>query len=313
MNYLIKIKKILIIFLISIIFFNTGLKSQEVKIVAKINNEIITNIDVENEYIYLTALNLSLKDIEKKKILDFAKNSLIKEKVKKIELLKYYELNKKNMTVDNMMENIFQRLGLNSQSEFKDYLENLELDYDEIYKKIEIETVWNQMIYTRYKDRVIINEDELKKEIMKNDNEEITSFLLYEIIYDFDNKNEINSKYNEILENIKSEGFESAVINFSISESQSKSGLIGWVSENSLSKKIKKEIINMNIGEISKPIILPSGVLLLKVADKKLEKVEINLENELENLVKFELNNQLNNYSTMLYNKIEKSLIINEY
>ena len=263
--------------------------------------------------IYLTALNLSLKDIEKKKILDFAKNSLIKEKVKKIELLKYYELNKKNMTVDNMMENIFQRLGLNSQSEFKDYLENLELDYDEIYKKIEIETVWNQMIYTRYKDRVIINEDELKKEIMKNDNEEITSFLLYEIIYDFDNKNEINSKYNEILENIKSEGFESAVINFSISESQSKSGLIGWVSENSLSKKIKKEIINMNIGEISKPIILPSGVLLLKVADKKLEKVEINLENELENLVKFELNNQLNNYSTMLYNKIEKSLIINEY
>ena len=118
---------------------------------------------MENEYIYLTALNLSLKDIEKKKILDFAKNSLIKEKVKKIELLKYYELNKKNMTVDNMMENIFQRLGLNSQSEFKDYLENLELDYDEIYKKIEIETVWNQMIYTRYKDRVIINEDELKK------------------------------------------------------------------------------------------------------------------------------------------------------
>ena len=166
MNYLIKIKKILIIFLISIIFFNTGLKSQEVKIVAKINNEIITNIDVENEYIYLTALNLSLKDIEKKN-LDFAKNSFIKEKVKKIELLKYYELNKKNMTVDNMMENIFQRLGLNSQSEFKDYLENLELDYDEIYKKIEIETVWNQMIYTRYKDRVIINEDELKKEIMK--------------------------------------------------------------------------------------------------------------------------------------------------
>ena len=85
------------------------------------------------------------------------------------------------------------------------------------------------MIYTRYKDRVIINEDELKKEIMKNDNERNNIIsTLPEIIYDFDNKNEINSKYNEILENIKSEGFESAVINFSISGSQSKSGLIGW-------------------------------------------------------------------------------------
>ena len=112
------------------------------------------------------------------------------------------------------------------------------------------------------------------------------------------------TQYNEILENIKSEGFESAVINFSISESQSKSGLIGWVSENSLSKKLKKLLIWILVK--FQTYNFTSGVLLLKVADKKLEKVEINLENELENLVKFELNNQLNNYSTMLYNKIEK-------
>ncbi len=312
MNYFVKIKLIFTILLITAIFINTDLKSQEVRIVAKVNNEIITNIDVENEYIYLTALNLSLKEIEKKKILDLAKNSLIKEKVKKFELLKYYELNKKNITVDNMINNIFQNLGLNSQSEFIDYLNNLELDYENIYKKIEIETVWNQMIYSKYKDRVIINEDELKKEITDN-KEETESFLLYEIIYKFENKNDINTIYNDIIKNIETEGFESTVIKFSISDSKNKSGLIGWVNKNSLSKKVKDEILAMNIGDISKPIILPTGILLLKLEDKKLEKVKIDIEKELENLIKYELNTQLNNYSTMLYNKIEKSLIINEY
>ena len=227
MNYFVKIKLIFTILLITAIFINTDLKSQEVRIVAKVNNEIITNIDVENEYIYLTALNLSLKEIEKKKILDLAKNSLIKEKVKKFELLKYYELNKKNITVDNMINNIFQNLGLNSESEFIDYLNNLELDYENIYKKIEIETVWNQMIYSKYKDRVIINEDELKKEITDN-KEETESFLLYEIIYKFENKNDINTIYNDIIKNIETEGFESTVIKFSISDSKNKSGLIGW-------------------------------------------------------------------------------------
>ncbi len=312
MNYLIKIKITLKIFLITIFFFNTSLESQEVKIIAKVNNEIITNIDIENEYIYLTALNLSLKDIEKEKILDLAKNSLIKEKVKKIELLKYYELNKKNITVDNMIENIFQNLGLSSQSEFRDYLKDIKLDFEEIYKKIEIETVWNQMIYSRYKDRVVINEDNLRNEIMNN-KEESESFLLYEIIYDFKNKSDIDSKYNEIIKNIETEGFEKTVIKFSIADSKNKSGLIGWVNKNSLSKKIKSEIILMNIGDISKPIILPSGILLLKLADRKFEKIQIDLEKELENRVQFELNDQLNNYSTMLYNKIAKSLIINEY
>ena len=299
---------IFFIFFISDLYLNAN----SINIVVKVENEIITNIDVENEYIYLTALNLSLKEIEKKKILDLAKNSLIKEKVKKFELLKYYELNKKNITVDNMINNIFQNLGLNSESEFIDYLNNLELDYENIYKKIEIETVWNQMIYSKYKDRVIINEDELKKEITDN-KEETESFLLYEIIYKFENKNDINTIYNDIIKNIETEGFESTVIKFSISDSKNKSGLIGWVNKNNLSKKVKDEILAMNIGDISKPIILPTGILLLKLEDKKLEKVKIDIEKELENLIKYELNTQLNNYSTMLYNKIEKSLIINEY
>ena len=286
--------------------------SKEVSIVAKVDNEIITNVDVENEYKYLTALNESLKDIEKKKVLILSKKSLIKEKIKKNELIKYYELNKKNETIDIMILSIYENLGLNSLAEFKNYLNSQNLNYEDIYKKIEIETVWNQMIYSRFKEKVVINEENLKKKIMNN-NKKTESFLLYELIFDFRSKEEIDSKYKQILENIKNDGFKKTVIKYSVVDSKNKSGLVGWVKKDALSERIKNGFVSFDVGEISKPINLPSGILLLKIEDKKLESISIDKNKELEKLIKFELNNQLNNYSTMLFNKIKKEIIINEY
>ena len=133
----------------------------------KINNEIITNVDIENEYKYLVALNKSLNNLNKETVLELAKNSLQKEIIKKIELDKIYELNQKNDSVILMISNIYKDLGLNSEEEFKNYLKNLGLKFKDIYKKIEIETVWNQMIYTKYKEKVIINEEILKEQILQ--------------------------------------------------------------------------------------------------------------------------------------------------
>ena len=158
------------------------LYSSEVKIVTKINNEIITNIDIEKEYQYLIALNKSMQDIEKDKIINYAKQSIIKEKIKKIELQKFYILNQKNEMIDIMIEGIYQNLDFNSTNEFKDYLKNRNLNFDEIYKKIEIETLWNQMIYEKYNNKIIINEENLKKEILKNP-KEVESYYLYELVY----------------------------------------------------------------------------------------------------------------------------------
>ena len=144
--------------LIFLILFSVVLKANEVKIIKKIGEEIITNIDVENEYNYLTTLNVSLKQISQKQVISFAQNSLIKEKIKKNELLKFYDLNKKNETVDLMIEGIYRKLGLNSLQDFKQYLKNNNLDYNDVYKKIEIESVWNEMIYQRFKDKIFIVE-----------------------------------------------------------------------------------------------------------------------------------------------------------
>ncbi len=308
-----KIFCILALFIINNLIICTNVYSSEVKIVMKINNEIITNIDVENEYKYLIALNKSLNNLNKETVLELAKNSLEKEIIKRIELEKIYELNKKNDTVNLMILNIYEDLGLNSEEEFKNYLKNFGLKFKEVYKKIEIETVWNQMIYAKYKEKVIINEEILKEQILQYKKEDREFLFLYELVFDFKNKDEINEKYDEILKSIKVIGFEETVVKYSIANTKMKSGLVGWVDINTLNKKIKNEVINLDIGEISNPISLPSGILLLKVNDKKTEKIEINVDKELEKLIENELTSQLNNYSSIFFNKIKSNQIINEY
>ena len=309
-NYKLNLK---ILFLVILIFLPIGhLYASEVKIITKINNEIITNIDIEKEYQYLIALNKSMQDIEKDKIINYAKQSIIKEKIKKIELQKFYILNQKNEMIDIMIEGIYQNLDFNSTNDFKDYLKNRNLNFDEIYKKIEIETLWNQMIYEKYNNKVIINKESLKKEILKNP-KEVESYYLYELVYDYKNKDEVIKKYKQIVDSINLIGFKETVLKFSISQSTTNFGLLGWINKNALSDKIQKEITKLSKGEITKPIIIPSGILLLKLEDKKIENLDINIDMALKEIIKFETNNQLNNYSLIHFNKIKSKLIIDEF
>ena len=253
-----------------------------------------------------------LKEISEQQIFQFAKSSLIKEKIKKIEILKQYELNKTNKTVDLMIENIFKNLGFSSKKEFENYLVKNNLDFNDVYKKIEIEAVWNEMIYTKFKDKIFINENKLREKISKNQ-ENIENLLLSEIVIPLENKNQINLIYNEIAQSINSIGFKETVIKFSVSDSKNNSGLIGWVNRNTLSEEVQKQIQSLSIGEITKPILTSYGILILKIEDKKFIKKDYNVEVELEKLINFEMNNQLNNFSSIFFNKIKKDIIINEY
>ena len=42
-------------------------------------------------------------------------------------------------------------------------------------------------------------------------------------------------------------------------------GLIGWINQNNLSKKIENELVNLNKGQITKAIKVPGGMLILKL------------------------------------------------
>ncbi len=300
------------IFLVVFLFWSFENQSKEINIILKIENEIITNVDIESEYNYLTSLNKQFQNIEKKKIFEFAKESLTKEIIKKIEVSKYYELNQENEMINIMIEKIYQNLEISSEEEFKNYLEIRGLSFDEVYKKIEIEAVWNQMIYTKYKDRLILDKEKIKRDV-ENNSQTYEVFLLRELIYDVKNSNEIQSKYKKIIESINNIGFNETVINYSIADSKNNFGSLGWINKNALSNKIRKEIEILEIGEISKPIKIPAGILILKIEEKKIEKKKFDLETEINNAIQFETNTQLNNYSTLYFNKIKNNLKINEY
>ena len=295
-----------------IIVFSFNINANEVKIIAKVNNQIITNIDVQNELNYLIALNSSLQKIDKSKVKEFARESIIREKIKLQEISKNFESNKENEVINNFIENIYKNLGINSKNEFINYLKEFNLDYEKVYKKIEIEFIWNQLIYEKYKNKISIDQEDLKNKILNN-KKKLEHYLLSELIFDINNKNEINSKYMQILNSIKTIGFKESVVKFSIADSKKNFGSIGWVIKDTLSDKIKDNINNLKKGEISKPIVLNSGVLILKLEDKKLTDENINLNEELEKNVQKEINNQLNNYSIIYLNKIKNNTNIYEF
>ena len=300
-------KIFLFIFVTSIIFNNA--LSIETKIIHKIQNEIITNIDIKHEFKYLVALNNSLKELDKKKILDISNQSIIREKIKKIEISKNFkEIKIDQDYLNTLLKNTYSRLGLESQDEFTIYLKKYDLTLKEIEKKITIDALWNDLIIKKYASQVTIDEEKIKKEILKNERVQSKEYLLSEIIFDIKNKDEINRKYDEVLKSINKIGFKNSASIYSISETAKIGGDIGWINKNSLNDKIKKKIKSLKIGGVSKPIILPNGILILQIKDTKNTETKIDIESELKKAINYERNRQLSQFSKIYFNKVKKNL-----
>jgi peptidyl-prolyl cis-trans isomerase SurA len=303
------IKKILIILLTVIC---TQTQSIETKIIHNIQNEIITNIDIKNEFKYLLALNNSLKELDKKKILNISNESIIREKIKKIEISKNFKEIKLNEDYfDHLLKKIYSRLNLKSIDEFEIYLGNYDLKIADIKAKITIDALWNELIIKKYSSKITINESKIKKEILKNSKIQSKEYQLSEIIFEIKSKEEIERKYNEVIKSINEIGFESSAAIYSFSESAKIGGDIGWINENSLNNNIKKNINSLKIGNITQPIILSNGILILKLINTKNTENIIDIENELKKAIIYERNRQLSQYSKIYYNKTKKNLDFN--
>ncbi len=302
-------KKIFISFFF-IIFFSdlANLKSKEVKILTKIGNQIITNIDIENEYKYLISLNKEYQKLEKDKIFDFAKSSLLKEKIKEIELKKYFDLGVQDSFLNSKIGELYKKLGFTNSEDFQKYLNQFDLRIEDIARKIEIELKWNKLVYDKYKNQLVINEKVLKKKII-DESKDRSIFNLSELIFSYKTEQENKKKLTEITKNIDEIGFENTVLIFSEAESRKASGNLGWVNELGLSKKILEKLKKINVSEITEPIQLQNAILILKLNDKKkIEMSSINVEEELRELIKFETNKQLNTFSTIYFEKIRNKL-----
>ncbi len=299
--------------LLIIIFVQNYLFAMEnVKIILKINDEIITNIDIQKEYNYLIALNNDFKEVNKEKALLIAKESIIKEKIKKKEIVKYYDLEEESDYLENVIKNFYKTLGLNNTKEFKKYIEKYGLTYREMKQKIRIETVWNQLIFQKYNEQVKIDLEKLRKKILKQ-KENQNSYLLSEILFRSEVNEDVNKKYELIKKSIENVGFKNSANIYSIADTSKVGGKIGWVNENQLSKEIVKKLEKLKINEYTKPINLIEGYLLLKVEDiKKIKNNNLNIDKELKKLENYERNKQLNRMSNIFFNKIKSNTTINE-
>jgi peptidyl-prolyl cis-trans isomerase SurA len=287
-------------------------QSIETKIIHNIQNEIITNIDIKNEFKYLVALNNSLKDLDEERILNISNESAIREKIKKIEISKNFKEIKLNEDYSELLlKNIYSRLNLKSINEFETYLKNYDLKIIDIKKKITIDALWNELIIKRYSSKVVINEAAIKEELLKNNKIQSKEYQLSEIIFEVISKEEIQTKYKEIVKSINEIGFENSAATYSFSESAKIGGDIGWINENSLNNNIRKNISSLKVGEFTKPIILSNGILILKLINTKNSESTIDIENELIKAINYERNRQLNQYSKIYYNKIKKNLDFN--
>lgn len=285
------------------VVLNSNLYSMDdVSIVYKVNNEIISNVDIKKESRYLLALNNQLKTISSEILLELAEQSLIKERVKKNELLNYYVLDQKNPNLAKIIKKYFARLGLDNDADFNNYLNEYELKIGDIKKKIEIESTWNELIYKKYNPLVQIDKEKLRQKLRTQKPDAIKSYFLSEIVFEnISNKD----KYNLIKESIKEIGFSNSANIYSISDTSKFGGKIGWVDEQNLNSKILLEVKMLEIGLYTKPIQVGSNFLILKLDDKKQVSKTIDEEIGLKQLIDFENSRQLSQFSKTYYNKIK--------
>ena len=308
-------KKVLSFVAILIFYlWNFETVNSEIFIKAKINNQILTNFDVKNEKNYLLALNPSLRNLSTEEINQFATDSLINENVKRIEIEKRYEILQNKKMINKVIKDIYSGLSISNLSEFEQYLEKYSINLELVKNKISIEIAWNDYIFNKFNRSILIDENKIRDKISKLSNQnKIENILLSEIIFTINDKESLESKYNNIKDSIIKIGFEETAKIYSVADSKKNGGKIGWVYKTQLSKKILKEVEQIDIGQLTKPITTPGGFILLKINDKKDEILNIDEEEQFKKAVNFEKNRQLTIYSTLQYKRVYNKSVINEF
>lgn len=308
-------QKLLIFFSLLIFAFVDLAKAKEIKILYKLENEIITNQDVIEELNYLVSLNNNLKSLEKNKLNQIAVSSIIKEKIKYLELKKYFKIDENTKEVDEIvLKELNNRIRINEAKDIKEYFSLYNLTLNQVKFKIRIELFWNKLIYDRYINKISINKQDLKKKILNDykNKEFVDEYFLKEILFNLEENENLEKKYLNIRNTIKNTGFENAANIYSISDTSKFGGEIGWINKLQLSKKITSQLDKIEIGDLTNYIPVGNSYLIIKLDNKRKIKSEINLDEETEILIQKETDRQLNQYSINLFNKLKKNIFIYE-
>ena len=307
-------KKTIFLILIFFLFSNFSYSKIDLQIVMKINNQIVTNYDIEKQSNYLLALNPKLNEINKNDLLKLAKKSMIKEMIRKSEILKYKEIDLDNLQNKNILKNIMLSLDFSNQLQFENYLNDFDISIIDLRKKIGIENEWKNLVYSKYSTSIKIDKENFIKQIEKSSKEEFSiEYNFSEIVFKENQNISLEDQQKKILESIEINGFENTANLYSISDSSKVGGKIGWVKKNNLSLEINRELENLKINSYSNPIKIDNNYLILKINDIKEITVKIDKEKKLDKMIMIETSKQLDKFSNIFYNKIKLNSVISEF
>ena len=311
MHFLGKLKTLIIASLF-IIFNIQNSNTIENKILFKIDNEIITTIDIYDEIKFLRVFNPEINNLEDAELFEISKNSILRDRIKKIEILEFVkELKVQDKFLLNLIKTKYSKTNIDTLQDFRIYLKKNNLDFNNVNEKLTIELIWNDLIYQKFYKKISIDREKIKKELLQNSKKERQKeFLLSEIVFTENEKLNFKKKYEEIISDIKSIGFKKTALKHSESDTASNGGLIGWIKEDNLNQNIKRIVTELQTGQFSKPIRTSSGFMILKIEDEKEYLSEFNLADKIEEVIRFKTNDQLNQFSSMYFNKVKKDLII---
>ena len=309
------IKKIYIffsIFLLINIYLTTTLFAN-IEIIATVDNEIITNYDIKKEENYLKILNPNLKNLKEIQLLKLAKESLIKEIIKKKTISKFVNLQEKNLYVENFYQNLIIRLGFENENSFKEnILNNKTYSSDEIKLKISIELFWNDLIFNNYNNQIKIDEKKIIKSYKNAKKEKTKEILISEIVFRKVKNEKIENTIYKIKKSIEEIGFENTANLFSITDTSKYGGKVGWIEAAGLTEKIYNNIINLEPNEYSNVINIDNNFIILKVNDVRISKNKINDNEEIQKLIENKKNQKLEQFSRIYFNKIKNQFLIYE-
>ena len=307
------ITKILFFFIFFI--YSNNSSSNTITIIYTVDNNPITNVEINNEIIYLKLLSEELRNMDNEALVVYAAKSILREKIKEIEVLKYFKFGLNNKVVNQNLIELISSLGIKDLSEFETEIKNLNLTKEFVKKKIEIEILWNQIIFNKYKNKLSIDEEKIKKDLiesLKNSKGEVEEYYLYEILFSPTSTSKIEEDQEKIKKSISEIGFENTARIFSISTSSTNGGSIGWIKKNQLSKQLMNKLENLDNLEISDLIDVPGGKLIIMIKDRRKSKVKISFEDEYKKALMMERNKQLNQFSSIYFKKVELNTVIDE-
>ena len=309
---MINIKKIILLTLISLLCSGNVIAKISDSLYMTVGNKPVTLSDVVNEIkIILILNNESYSEDKRDKLQEMAVKSIINRSIKIIELERnnFFELNP--LDFENGIKNLATNINVDIET-LKNICASNDLDFSIIEDRVKADLFWNSLIFQLYKNKLSISSNEINEQLkLAQNKKKIEEYLISEILIKPIEGENLDFQIKELKNKIKVEGFENVAKTLSVSESSIKGGDLGWVNENIISKKVKSAIVNTPAGAVSEVVILPEGILIYKIRDKRELKNNQTLEETKERLVNLQKQKILNMHSISHYDKVRKTIIIN--